>query len=123
MGVPGRAFEHELAEVKKAKAHGAALAEVQAANQRKLFFPSIWHLRDCIWSTWGDKERMKPDSSWRCAATGLSFDRKRSPIACVFRSKEMAEFSGVSGEKAPAWAGDTTTLSAFDSLFPNVTNR
>lgn len=51
MGIPGGAFEHELAEVKKAKAYGAVLAKVQAADQRKLLFPSIWHLRDCIWST------------------------------------------------------------------------
>lgn len=51
MGVPGRAFGYELAEVKKAKADGAVLAKVQAANQRKLFFPCMWHLGDCIWST------------------------------------------------------------------------
>jgi len=51
MGVPGRAFEQELAEVKKAKAYVALLAKVQAAHERKLFFPSIWPLKDCIWST------------------------------------------------------------------------
>lgn len=39
MGVPGGAFEHELAEVKNAKAYGTVLAKVQAADQRKLFSP------------------------------------------------------------------------------------
>lgn len=51
MGVLGGALDHKPAKVKKTKAYWVVLAKVQAADQRKLFFPSIWHLGECILST------------------------------------------------------------------------